>query len=289
MSCPTIQKNGILCNRPIKLGSCCGYHRTYKNYKKLNEEYKLYKKNRVKLDKLPLRLESIRRIERGPIAIIVPYRDNPEQNRAEQLKKFIDYYHDYIPNLDIYIIEQSEGKKFNRGILLNIGFKIASERNENYKRYIFHDVDLLSPKELRKVYTWNLRMNFPVHIASLWREKYNFSSFLGGIISFNYSDFEDVNGFPNCFFGWGGEDDALYNRLVAKDFPVMYIDTNKNIEIKGMEHPQSKEDNKEKKENILRDLKNWKNDGLNNLDKCYSLISEKKLKYDNVKIIKVNV
>ena len=48
MSCPTLQKNGTLCNRPIKLGSCCGYHRTYKNSKKLNEEYKLYKKNRLK-------------------------------------------------------------------------------------------------------------------------------------------------------------------------------------------------------------------------------------------------
>ena len=288
MSCPKIQKDGNICNRPVKLGSCCGYHKTQTNFKKLNEDYKLYKKNRLKVDKLPLILEKIRRIEKTKVAIIVPYRDNPEQNRAEQLKSFIEYYHDYIPNVDIYIVEQSEGKKFNRGILLNIGFKLAKER-EKYNRYIFHDVDLISPKELRKVYTWNLPMYYPVHIASLWTEKYNFSSFLGGIISFSPGDFTDVNGFPNCFFGWGGEDDALYNRLAAIDLPVKYINTDKDIKIKGMEHPQSKEDNNEKKENILRDLKNWENDGLNTIDKCYSLISEKKMKYDNVRIIKVKV
>lgn len=41
----------------------------------------------------------------------------------------------------IFIIEQSaDGRKFNRGKLLNAGFDIA--RND-YDVFIFHDVDLL--------------------------------------------------------------------------------------------------------------------------------------------------
>ena len=43
----------------------------------------------------------------------------------------------------------------------------------------------------------------------------------------------------------------------------------------------------EKKENVLRDLKVWKKEGLNNIDKCYSILEEKTVKYSNV--IKITV
>lgn len=288
MSCPKIQKDGTLCNRPIKLGSCCGYHRTQKNPKKLNEDFWNYKKNRKYIEQNELDIDSIKRISKNPIAIIVPYRDNPIQNRAKQLKEFIDYYHNYLPNLDIYIIEQSEGKKFNRGILLNIGFQIAKTySSKDYKQYIFHDVDLLSPKELKKVYSHH-ELD-PIHIASLWKEKYTFSTFLGGIISFSKEAYEAINGFPNCFFGWGGEDDAMYNRLAIVDIPVWKLTSSKDIQIKGMEHPQSKEDKDEKKENVLRDLQTWKVNGLNNVDKCYNIIKKEILEYSNVVKITVEV
>ncbi len=32
--------------------------------------------------------------------------------------------------------------------------------------------------------------------------------------------FEDVNGFSNKFYGWGGEDDDLYHRVSKKNYPV---------------------------------------------------------------------
>jgi hypothetical protein len=268
--------------------SCCQKHKEPLNFKKINEQYFAYKKKRKFIDKYPLKLSDIKRVTSDPVAIIVPYRDNPEQNRAKQLKDFIDYYHDYLPNVDIYIVEQDEGKKFNRGILLNIGFKLAKDFKD-YKRYIFHDVDLISPKELRKVYTYSDDLGCPIHIASLWTEKYNFSTFLGGIISFSKEDYELINGFPNCFFGWGGEDDAMYNRLAITDIPINYLVSEEGVEIKGMEHPQSKSDNNEKKENILRDLKLWKKDGLNNLEDCYKILAENKVKYDNVAKITVHI
>ena len=200
------------------------------------------------------------------------------------MKNFIEYYHDYLPNLDIYIIEQEEGKKFNRGALLNVGFKIASEI-KNYKQYIFHDVDLLSPEELKKIYSYH--SIYPIHIASLWTEKYDFSTFLGGIISFSKESFEKINGFPNCFFGWGGEDDAMYNRLTESNIPVLKITSKENISILGMAHPQSKEDKEEKRHNILTDLKLWKKEGLHTIEKCCNVNKIEMLNFVNV--IKITV
>lgn len=83
------------------------------------------------------------------IAIIVPYRDlHKEQCRKQQLDLFIPSISKFMElNKDrssyrIYIIEQSnDERKFNRGKLLNIGFKIAC--TDGCKALIFHDVDLL--------------------------------------------------------------------------------------------------------------------------------------------------
>lgn len=38
--------------------------------------------------------------------------------------------------------------------------------------------------------------------------------YFGGVVAFNQADFEAINGFPNTFWGWGGEDDEMYSRIV---------------------------------------------------------------------------
>jgi len=40
-----------------------------------------------------------------------------------------------------------------------------------------------------------------------------YSTLFGGIEAFSTEHFQLVNGFSNQFFGWGGEDDNLYDRL----------------------------------------------------------------------------
>jgi predicted glycosyltransferase involved in capsule biosynthesis len=42
-----------------------------------------------------------------------------------------------------------------------------------------------------------------------------YASLFGGAGAFKKKDFEEVNGFSNKFWGWGGEDDDLYQRLVS--------------------------------------------------------------------------
>lgn len=92
---------------------------------------------------------------RPDIAIIVPYRDlHEKQKRKKQLDRFIPEITTFMElnkhkqsklSYRIYIIEQSnDERKFNRGKLLNIGFKIACA--EGCKALIFHDVDLVPSK-----------------------------------------------------------------------------------------------------------------------------------------------
>jgi len=40
-----------------------------------------------------------------------------------------------------------------------------------------------------------------------------YSTLFGGIEAFSTQHFQLINGFSNQFFGWGGEDDNLYDRL----------------------------------------------------------------------------
>ena len=257
----------------------------------VSEQYAKYKETRKRIEKIDLQLDSIPSTLDTSVAIIVPYRNNKYQSRDKQLAMFIEYYHNYLPNCDIYIIEQSDdNKKFNRGAVLNIGFKIAQKSPTN-KIYIFHDVDLVSPPEIRKVYTHVSK--YPIHIASLWKEKYTFKQFLGGIISFDEKSYEKINGYPNKFFGWGGEDDAMYDRLVTNNISVYNITlsptSSTQLTIKEMTHQPTSEieqlTNKNKKFNILNDLNNWKKDGINSIK--YKINNEQILKYKNV--IKYNV
>ena len=74
-----------------------------------------------------------------------------------------------------------------------------------------HDVDLLPCPDIRPYYATYSK--YPVHIGDRWKDKYDFSTFIGGILSLTPKLAKETNGYPNNFWGWGGEDDALYNRL----------------------------------------------------------------------------
>lgn len=147
------------------------------------------------------------------IALIVPFRDSEkEKSRTLQLNKFVNYMETYLAgyNYKIFVIQQTDdNNKFNRGQLLNIGFELA-ERN-NYDNYIFHDVDLLPSTELKDYYI-TIPTNKPIHIAAVW-DRYNSNpNYFGGIVAFNKDMFNKINGYPNNFWGWGGEDDELLKR-----------------------------------------------------------------------------
>jgi hypothetical protein len=150
------------------------------------------------------------------VAIIVPYRDlHSEQKRAAHLTRFVPAMQSFLTdagcNFKIYIIEQSkDGRKFNRGKLLNIGFDLA--QREGCSIFVFHDVDLLPSKELAPSYT-QLPLEGPCHIARVWNRYNDNPKYFGGIVAFSEEQFRKINGFPNNFWGWGGEDDEMGVRV----------------------------------------------------------------------------
>jgi hypothetical protein len=161
------------------------------------------------------------------IAIIVPFRDSKINGpRTQQLNKLVSFMASFLAEEDykIFVIAQNDdGRKFNRGQLLNIGFRIAEDKG--YDIFIFHDVDLLPSPELKKYYT--TYPDKPVHIAAVWNRYGSNPNYFGGIVAFNKTMFKKVNGFPNNFWGWGGEDDELLKR--TKKFYNILKPTNGNI------------------------------------------------------------
>jgi hypothetical protein len=112
-------------------------------------------------------------------------------------------------NSKIIIIKQVEGKKFNRGKLLNIGFK---EYGESTKYFITHDVDINPSKEcVLNYYNQNVNSNVVMGIYTSVHDT------LGGIIKIQSSTINKINGFPNDIWGWGAEDKALQNRASFYD------------------------------------------------------------------------
>jgi hypothetical protein len=144
------------------------------------------------------------------VAIIVPYRDiHAAQKRAAHLKAFIPHMHTFFAKLKtkkliadyhVYIVEQSDdGRKFNRGKLLNIGFDYARKNGKpKHDVFIYHDVDLLPQEDLGEWYAQFPKQ--PIHIARVWDRYSNNPKYFGGVVSFSESDYKRINGYPNTFW-----------------------------------------------------------------------------------------
>lgn len=238
------------------------------------------------------------------IAIIVPYRDlNPAQQRAEHLKQFIAYMGPFMKkaisqfsnnsSFHIFIVEQSPEHKFNRGALLNLGFIEASK--QGYNVFIFHDVDLLPGESLLPYYVKTPEI--PIHIARCW-DRYKGEEYLGGIISISGKNFTQLNGYPNNYWGWGGEDDELRRRVNDINLQIENP-KEENCEITDLE-----EMNLQQKLQLLKENQDWKNmkkielkeehsktwqtNGINSIEGEYTGLNSEELN-DYTTIIKVEL
>lgn len=140
--------------------------------------------------------------------IIVPYRD-----RADNLKEFIPAINSYLPNAEVFVIEQMDNAPFNKGALINIGVKITMA---DY--YMFHDVDLI-PVNVDYSYS-----EIPTHVATelgQYGYKMPYANYFGGCVIFTKKHYEAINGFSNKFQGWGCEDDMFYENFIEKGIPIM--------------------------------------------------------------------
>jgi hypothetical protein len=193
------------------------------------------------------------------VAIIVPYRDlHASQQRAQHVAKFVPHMHKFLGDLQkqkkcsdyhIYIVEQSDdGRKFNRGKLLNIGFDVARKSGRNHDVFIFHDVDLLPQANLGEWYAKFPKV--PIHIARVWDRYSNNPKYFGGVVSFSSSDYKRINGYPNTFWGWGGEDDEMQKRLEKLHIKWEWPSTGSLVDLEDMSLSE--------KLDFLRSNKEWK-------------------------------
>ena len=151
------------------------------------------------------------------LAIIVPYRATTQPQRKKQLVAFIYCLMSRIPAASIYIIEQGNDKPFNRGALLNIGVKLSDLSDDDI--VCFHDVDLIPCNDIIPEYLIPLSKKTVRHIGRAWK-RYDSDSYLGGILMVHQCDFVAINGFPNDFWGWGGEDDELRDRINRQGYHI---------------------------------------------------------------------
>ena len=124
---------------------------------------------------------------------------------------------DYIKDIDyeIFIIEQADDKPFNRGKLLNAGYKYALDKGCDY--FVFHDVDML-PEDVDYSYS-----DKPLHLATHLQEhdyETTFFDYFGGVTMFTKEDFKTINGFSNEYWGWGFEDDDLLIRCIESNLEL---------------------------------------------------------------------
>jgi len=221
--------------------------------------------------------------------LIIPYRD-----RVNHLMYFLNNslpkLVEAIPNLEVIVVEQTHGKRFNRGATINIGYDYY--KNDDYY-YITQDVDV-NPQipEAINFYANEVKDNKFLGI-------YSDGDTLGGIVKFLGSTFSKTNGFPNDYWGWGHEDKELENRARHFNCEIEKLITFHEFDRKK-KYFKIFEDNHIREEcgkwhdayaNFDRHSKdvqniNIKNNGLTTLK--YKIIKESILK-PNVKKIKVEI
>jgi hypothetical protein len=237
------------------------------------------------------------------IAIISCFRDKGNGERERQHKLFIKLMNQLLEpyaNFHIYIIEQSmDGEDFNIGKLKNIGYSIA-KRDKKYDNYIFTDIDLIPDYKLLNYFIKNI--DYPLSLASKGTRYENLNTkikkpFMGGMLLFNEKLFEKINGYPNNFWGWGGEDDSLLNRIInnhikyiayPKEGIVIDNEEGKNMVTINDVKIKIKDERKDslKYEKLFIDLERSHDNGLNTLQ--YNILSTDKIN-NNTTQIKVDL
>lgn len=225
--------------------------------------------------------------------IAIPFR-NRDTHLEYFIKNTVPLFQEYLPNTKVVVIEQNEGKLFNRGALLNVAFK----EYENKTKYFFtHDVDI-NPDEkcIQLLYTNTSFDALRIYVGH--------NKSLGGICKFTNDSIKAINGFPNYIWGWGIEDRALYYRYAMMNkkispnysnafnfFKLQHAHNGNNTHpnnYNGINSISNNEDNIFKNNDYEKQVKHIMSSGLNNLK--YTIL-ERKIIHDvyEVEIIKVEI
>ncbi|CAK5091557.1 unnamed protein product [Meloidogyne enterolobii] len=216
------------------------------------------------------------------------------------------------------IINQTDNLRFNRASLLNIGALQAKEENCDY--IALHDIDIgyflvlnfPRPKKFSKkiFFLLNLFFTVPLNPALNYNypgegqlfhitagkyhpiKRYDYKSYIGGVLLITLNDFIKINGMSNNFWGWGLEDDEFFQRLreagLSKN--ITRPDGLNTSRSNTFLHIHNKSD---KRDYVQTDYKKKRRrgrdrlSGLSNLN--YTLISKYQTKINQTKILIINI
>ncbi|KAL7386459.1 hypothetical protein ABVT39_008783 [Epinephelus coioides] len=218
---------------------------------------------------------------RWKVAIIIPFR-----HRENHLKYWLHYLHPILRrqkiDYGIYIINQLGEDTFNRAKLLNVGYTEALKDAE-YDCFIFSDVDLI-PMDDRNLYHC---YDQPRHFA-IAMDKFGFrlpyAGYFGGVSGLSKKQFLKINGFPNEYWGWGGEDDDIYNRITLNGMKVSRPDVRIG-RYRMIKHERDKhnEPNPQRFNKIQNTKNTMKKDGISSL--TYKVLQVKRYPlYTNISV-----
>lgn len=138
---------------------------------------------------------------RFKIAILIAFR-----NRDKHLKNMLPYLIEILQkqklSFKIFIVEQTKDTIFNRGKLLNVGYKMVKLEEESFDCIVFHDVDMIAVDE-RLSYSCDISQ--PKFMASKrwirdrWGKEKRLSQSFGAVSSLTVRMFEKLNGYSNMY------------------------------------------------------------------------------------------
>ncbi|KAM9805313.1 beta-1,4-galactosyltransferase 3 [Syngnathus typhle] len=214
-------------------------------------------------------------------AVVIPHR-----HRENHLRFLLYYLHPFLQrqqlNYGIYIIHQAGNYTFNRAKLMNAGFREAM-REEDWDCLFFHDVDLI-PEDDRNTYVCDSNPKHAAVAMDKFGYKLPYPMYFGGVSALSPLHYLKMNGFPNNYWGWGGEDDDIGIRVSLAGMSISRPSL-KVGRYKMIKHKLDKgNDVNPKRFNMLaKTRQTWKLDGMNTAE--YQVLSREYLPlYTNITV-----
>ncbi|XP_049321478.1 beta-1,4-galactosyltransferase 4 [Astyanax mexicanus] len=218
---------------------------------------------------------------RQSVAILIPHR-----NREKHLLYLLYHLHPFLQRQQlhyaIYVIHQAGEAKFNRAKLLNVGY-LEALKDFNWDCFIFHDVDLV-PENDQNLYRCEDQPKHLVVGRNSTGYRLRYKGYFGGVTAMSREQFFKVNGFPNSYWGWGGEDDDLRIRVQLQGMKIIRPPAKiGRYTMVFHKRDSGNEVNKDRMRLLGRTTKMWKKDGLNSCT-YQTLTVERPLLYINVTV-----
>ncbi|XP_076445703.1 uncharacterized protein LOC143283381 isoform X2 [Babylonia areolata] len=157
-------------------------------------------------------------LARYRLAVIIPYRD-----RLAHLTVLLAHLLPILKrqqlHFRIFVVEQFGNLTFNKGRIMNAAFKEALKMYD-FQCVVFHDVDLI-PEDDRNMYSCPV---MPRHMSVAINEmnyKLLYNLLVGGVLNLRVEHYQQVNGYSNMYWGWGGEDDDMAYRILHEKLKII--------------------------------------------------------------------